>query len=161
MSNVSFEWHMDRFEEALDRRVENLRVVTRQEMVDLRKDVEVVMDMKLEEHAHPPGTRTSSLPGEPPGTITGRLASSLSFKGVSTSSLIRELGSSMSNSSWGFTVGPTAVYARIQELGGWTGEGHKTYLPARPYFKPTISDVVAVFKFSITRVWRNTWSSGF
>jgi len=34
-------------------------------------------------------------------------------------------------------IGPTAVYSRIQELGGDTGRGHRSHLPPRPYIKPT------------------------
>jgi phage gpG-like protein len=35
-------------------------------------------------------------------------------------------------------VAATAVYARIQEFGGFTGTNHTTYIPPRPYFRPTV-----------------------
>lgn len=34
-----------------------------------------------------------------------------------------------------------AIYARIQEIGGWTGAHHMTYLPPRPYFRPMVMEV--------------------
>lgn len=33
-------------------------------------------------------------------------------------------------------VAPTIVYARIQELGGISGKGHRSKLPPRPYVAP-------------------------
>lgn len=33
------------------------------------------------------------------------------------------------------------VYARIQQLGGWTGKGHKTYIPGRPYLTLADNDI--------------------
>lgn len=33
-------------------------------------------------------------------------------------------------------VWPSTVYARIQELSGWAGRGHRSFLPARPYVEP-------------------------
>jgi phage gpG-like protein len=35
-------------------------------------------------------------------------------------------------------VGNSAVYARIQEFGGFAGTDHLTYIPPRPYFRPTV-----------------------
>jgi hypothetical protein len=35
-------------------------------------------------------------------------------------------------------VQASAVYARIQEFGGFTGTHHSTYIPPRPYFRPTV-----------------------
>ncbi len=42
----------------------------------------------------------------------------------------------------GFTkVTANAAYARIQELGGWTGTGHMTWLSPRPFFRPTVQEI--------------------
>ena len=161
MSDIHFEWHMDDFEAAIDKRVYNVRDGTRQEMNDLKRDVKNMVDIYLERHAHPPGTKTPSPPGEPPGSITGNLGRSVTSSGLSAGSYVSQVMSALSNSSWSFTIGPTAVYGRIQELGGRTGKHHRTYLPPRPYFKPAIEDVVSTMKYSITRIWRNTWSRGF
>ena len=76
---------------------------------------------------HAPGTPTPSAPGTPPSRISGALQSSVGTTG---------------RMSWpgraSTRVAPTAVQARIQELGGWTGRGHATHLPPRPYLRPTL-----------------------
>jgi hypothetical protein len=82
--------------------------------------------------SHPPGTPTPSPPGSPVGLITGHLRRGVNVDGPWQLSLFEVEGS----------VGPTAVYARIQELGGFTGKGHTTYLPPRPYHQPTIDAVL-------------------
>jgi len=77
--------------------------------------------------SHPPRTKTPSAPGEPPSMITGALRAS-----VNQTQSFGELG------HWEVHRAPTTVYARIQELGGWTGAGHQTYLPPRPYVRPAL-----------------------
>jgi len=84
---------------------------------------------------HPPGrdshgrfTRSVSPPGSPPAVVTGTLRRSI------TSSRVQMKGTTASG-----TVYPTAVYARIQELGGDTGRAH---LPARPYLAPSLRAVM-------------------
>lgn len=74
---------------------------------------------------HPPGTRTGSVPPEPPWRISGHLSRSVTVD----EPVLR-------NFKWSGRMGPTAVYARIHELGGWTGAGYRTYLPPRPHLKP-------------------------
>lgn len=78
---------------------------------------------------HRPGTRTPSRPGNPPSLVTGTLRRSV--KTVAAKPI--------SESAWMSQVGPTAVYARVQELGGSTGI---TTLPARPYLGPTLAQIV-------------------
>jgi len=34
---------------------------------------------------------------------------------------------------WRLVTGSDCAYARIHNFGGWTGAGHATYIPARPY----------------------------
>ncbi len=82
----------------------------------------------------------------------------------------------------GAKVYPTAVYARIQELGGWTGGSrtlyshigrtptgfpqfigpfksgsHHTYLPPRPYFRPTVLEAGTVGGATFNRVYWEEW----
>lgn len=38
------------------------------------------------------------------------------------------------------------AYARIHEVGGWTGRGHATYLPPRPYVAPTVISMHSVLE---------------
>lgn len=37
-------------------------------------------------------------------------------------------------------VGSNVIYARIHELGGRAGRGHRTIIPARPYLKPAMEE---------------------
>jgi phage gpG-like protein len=77
---------------------------------------------------HPHGTPTGSRPGQPPWRISGDLSRSVDVHGP-------VLRGSVSP-RWVGKVGAGAVYARIQELGGWAGQHHRTYLPARPHLTP-------------------------
>src|SRR5689334_14399168 len=63
--------------------------------------------VRLRRLGHPPETKTPSLPGMPPASISGHLANSITHRTGPDST----------------KVGPTARYARIQELGGWM-QGH-------------------------------------
>lgn len=76
--------------------------------------------------SHPPGTPTPSAPGEPPSLVTGALAGSVTVT------------STASDRGWAAEIGATTAYARIQELGGVAGKGHKADLPPRPYLKPAL-----------------------
>jgi Mu-like prophage protein gpG len=78
---------------------------------------------------HPMGTPTGSKPGQPPGRISGHLADEVKVHGPR---LVGGLG----RPRWEGAVGSSAVYARIQELGGWAGRNHQSYLPPRPHLKP-------------------------
>jgi HK97 gp10 family phage protein len=76
--------------------------------------------------AHPRGAPSTSAPGAPPDVVTGTLRRSI-------------MSSTPESLAGGGAVGriyPTAVYARIQELGGTTGRNGATTLPARPYMQP-------------------------
>jgi len=84
--------------------------------------------LTLSATSHPRLTATPSLPGEPPSLISGQLRRS-----------VRRTYSGGSSTRWTTRVAPTTVYARIQELGGLTGRGHRTRLPARPYVRPALA----------------------
>lgn len=81
----------------------------------------------LHRASHARGTPTPSAPGEPPAMISGELANSVRVTGRIDTPGYAET-----------RVAPTTIYARIQELGGWAGAGHATYLPPRPYVKPAV-----------------------
>jgi phage gpG-like protein len=98
----------------------------------------VVMDrgvkLELSRSSHAPGTKTPASPGLPPSLITGRLRQSVRMTKLWQSGVHQ----------WTSNVGGTVVYARIQELGGNAGRGHKSHLPPRPYIRP------AQLKWSLT-----------
>lgn len=71
--------------------------------------------------SHPPGTRTGSAPGSPPWRITGHLSDSVTVRRA------RHGGAGR----WEGSAGPTAIYGRVQELGGG-----RYRLPARPSLRP-------------------------
>lgn len=83
---------------------------------------------ELSTSSHDPGTATPSQPGEPPSIITGQLRRSV---------IMRPKGRGH------VQVGATAVYARIQELGGDAGRNHASHLPARPYLKAALEKLAA------------------
>lgn len=93
--------------------------------------------------SHPPGTKTGSVPGSPPWRISGHLMDSSRVQRA------RPTGPGR----WEGQTGGTAVYSRIQELGGWTGAGHRTYLPPRPSLRPAW-DLV---RPTVRETFRATW----
>lgn len=86
--------------------------------------------------SHPPGTKTPSLPGEPPARISGALSRSVHSTHVERTGAWR----------WEARARPTnpPIYGRIQELGGVTGRGHRTHLPPRPYASRALAELHAV-----------------
>jgi phage gpG-like protein len=79
--------------------------------------------VELSRSSHDRGTPTPSAPGEPPSMISEDLYLSITVRTVGDGHV---------------QVGGTTAYARIQELGGITGRGHATTLPARPYLRPAL-----------------------
>lgn len=113
-----------------------------------RKFHEQVADVELTRSSHRAGTRTPSLPGQPPAIVGGHLKRSLRLYPAIPSGEFRATSK----------VIPLIVYARIQELGGtvtahgkalrWT-MGGKVYfaksvtLPPRPYLRPVHRRMIA------------------
>lgn len=84
--------------------------------------IERAIKEKLSEQGrHRPGTPTPSAPGDPPSIISGALRASVR----SAKPERKGFG------AYEVLVGPTMVYARVQELGGG-----RNNLPARPYVAP-------------------------
>jgi hypothetical protein len=78
---------------------------------------------------HPRGTKTGSVPPEPPWRISGDFSRSVKVREP-------QLRLTWRGILWEGWVGASVVYSRIHELGGWTGRGHRTYLPPRPSLRP-------------------------
>jgi len=101
--------------------------------------VERSAKMKLSENGrHRKGTPTPSSPGSPPSIVTSALRASV------RTDYPRKLGFG----SYEVMIGPTMVYARVQELGG----GPKN-LPARPYMAPAFKDA----ENDVRDVFKNAW----
>ncbi|MFE5140305.1 hypothetical protein ACFRDV_21955 [Streptomyces fagopyri] len=104
---------------------------------------EAAIKQMLSTSSHPKNTPTPSAPGEPPSLITGTLRRSIKVVGPIPAGYGR----------WMAEVGPTAVYGRIQELGGTAGLGYE--LPPRPYVMPAYEALVA--GGAIARTYQAAW----
>lgn len=112
---------------ALDAQIETIRDVTPELLVEAVEVVHGNAVAMLSLQSHEPGTPTPSSPGEPPAMISGALAASI---------VPGDLAGG--GDTWSMDIGPTTVYARIQELGGVCGAGYRTTLPPRPYLAPAL-----------------------
>lgn len=108
---------------------ERVRAVTPDALDEAIRLVQAAAMIMLTTTSHAPGTPTPSSPGEPPSLITGRLRGSMEV----------EPPQQVGDARWEARTGPTAVYGRIQELGGICGAGHRTHLPPRPYLAPAFA----------------------
>jgi len=104
---------------------------------------ETAIKQMLTTSSHQKGTPTPSQPGEPPSLITGTLRRSIKVRGPVPAGYGR----------WLAEVGPTAVYGRVQELGGTAGRGAE--LPPRPYVQPAYEQLVA--GGAIARTYHLAW----
>jgi phage gpG-like protein len=130
---------------ALERMVGSLNYATRRATATASHLVERQIKLTLSTSSHARGTPTPSAPGEPPSLVTGTLRRSITVKGPHPFGLGR----------WESHIGPTVIYGRIQELGGVTGRGGSTVLPARPYVQPSFDRLVATG--ALTRIYHSAW----
>lgn len=86
----------------------------------------------------------ASPPGQPPALVTGQLRRSVTV-GEPRRSLL---------GTWETRTGPTAVYGRIQELGGVAGRG--SVLPARPYVAPSVQELLS--SGELFKIMRDAWA---
>ncbi|MEW2301971.1 hypothetical protein AB0958_18690 [Streptomyces sp. NPDC006655] len=117
------------------------RVATAQASHLLEREIKTT----LATSSHRRGTPTPSSPGEPPSLITGTLRRSITVQGPVPLGMGR----------WMAEVGPTAVYGRIQELGGPTGRGGATVLPPRPFVQPSYERLAATG--ALTNIYHSAW----
>jgi phage gpG-like protein len=85
-----------------------------------------------------------SEPGEPPAYRTGELSESVVVSEASETDTGAEV-----------QIYPSTVYARIQELSGWAGKDHKSFLPKRPYVQPALDEVAPHFGDIMSRRWQD------
>ena len=119
-------------EEALKEAELRVRAATRKATSEAVKLAQRRAHAELSRFQHARGTPTPSPAGSPPAWISGALRGSL-----------KPTGPIPTGEGFMGRLGPTTVYARIQELGGVTGRNHATTLPARPYMRPTYDRMVA------------------
>lgn len=134
----------DQLAAALDQMARRVRSATRAATKDGIRLVKRRAFVQLSRYSHLPNTPTPSPPGQPPARITGHLRGGLS-----------PTGPYPTGAGFGGKLGPTAVYSRIQELGGQAGRGHSVTLPPRPYMRPTHQQMIA--DGSLRRVYIGAW----
>lgn len=139
------------FRAALRAMAEATDAATREATATAAHLVEAETKKALSTYSHPKGTPTPSPPGRPPAVVSGQLRRSIKVQGPTP------LGAG----TWEARIGPTAVYGRIQELGGNTGWGGLTHLPARPYLAPTVDALIASGRVRDVYIeaWRGAMSS--
>lgn len=134
---------VDEFAAALDALQQRLHSATRKATGDGIKLLQRRAHSRLSRYYHPPNTPTPSPPGEPPARISGHLRGSL-----------KPTGPVPIAGGYTGSLGPTAVYSRIQELGGQAGRNHSVTLPPRPYLAPTLRDS----RNDLRRLYVEAWS---
>jgi phage gpG-like protein len=135
----------DQFAAALDQIALRMRSATRSATKEGIRLVKRRAFAQLSIYSHPPNTPTPSPPGAPPARITGHLRGGLSPTGPYST-----------GDGFAGKLGPTAVYSRIQELGGQAGRGHSVTLPPRPYMQPTRASIIAegTLRATFVGAWR-------
>lgn len=125
---------------ALEAKNAQINAATRTATAKVLHLVERRTKEKLSEKSHAAGTPTPSGPGEPPALITGNLRRSITVNGPDT----------IGPGTFRGEVGPTAIYGRVQELGGGPSN-----LPARPYLQPAYDEL----RNEIPSIFREAWAA--
>lgn len=105
--------------------------------------IEAQIKTELARSSHPKRTPTPSRPGSPPALVSGRLRQSVKVEGPT----------SLGGGTYQARIGPTAVYGRVQELGGG-----KVPLPSRPYVDPAMKELETSGRLG--SVYVDAWRTG-
>lgn len=108
------------------------------------KQLQAVIETSLDRTHYPP----VSEPGTPPAYRSGALHDSVLQRTV-------DLGTGFQQ-----RVYPSTVYARIHELSGWAGRGHKSFLPERKYLQPSLDEFEPDFRPIMLDAWRGALPGG-
>lgn len=137
-------------QKGLDGWLERMRAGTQEALEDSATYLQGAVQEKL---SHPgtyrspgarPGAPLTSEPGTPPAKQSGTLRSRV----------LKRVDGLIEAGVYRAKVFPSTVYARIQELGGVTGAGHRTRLPARPYLEPAVEESKARIRDIFTSTWQ-------
>ena len=90
----------------------------------------------------------ASDPGTPPARRSGALQDAVFQRTVELAGGYQE------------RVYPSLVYARIHELSGWAGKGHRSFLPKRPYVQPSLDAFRDDFRPIMIDAWREALPGG-
>lgn len=112
--------------------------------LDAAEFIKELVQAKLSLFPHPRSEPTETMPFKgPPGLITGHLRDSVDVHPTGLSDYVK--------------VYPDAVYSRIQEIGGWTGADHMTFLPPRPYFLNTVRELDTEGPGGLEHIYYDHW----
>ena len=137
--------NLDAFRNAVKALGEAMRTATGKAVNECLRVAALQERTLLDLGRHPLGTRTGSPPGSPPWLVTGHLHDSVKVRRA------RETAPGV----WYGEMGPSAIYGRIQELGGNTGRGHRTHLPPRPHLYPAWRLVRPTMRDTFIKAWRD------
>lgn len=143
MGGMTIRWQSDAFRAALKAWGEKADEVTGGAVDSVLRLIVRQERTLLNLGSHPRGTKTGSPPGSPPWRISGDLGDSV------RADRAKRRGPGV----WFGQAGPTAIYARIQELGGDTGRGHRTHLPPRPHLYPAVRLVRPAMRDEFYKAW--------
>lgn len=137
---------------SLDRIIRAIDELTPQAVEEVRDQTRRDIIRLLRMRWHPRNTPTPSPPGEPPARISSDLLRSLRPFPVERTDLY----------TWHASIKSFNDYSRIQELGGMSGRGHRTYLPPRPYLRRAVNDLRAVdyYKGVFITYWSEAMRAG-
>jgi hypothetical protein len=140
---VNIHMDIDRFEAA----IYDWGKISREEgnlaSMDAAEFLKELVQAKLAMFPHPRKEPTETLPFKgPPGLITGHLMDSVEIQPLLVDFV---------------KVGVGAVYARIQEIGGWAGTDHMTFIPPRPYFMPTVRELDTEGPGGLEHIYYDHW----
>lgn len=133
-------WHgAENFDRALQRLTADASQAARRGANAAALAVATRTKQKLTTSTHRKGEPTPSKPGEPPSLVTGTLRRSIKVVPAEP----------QGRGAWLAKVGPTAVYGRMQELGGPLPRSPyrpmyklDPQLPARPYLGPAVKELI-------------------
>lgn len=124
--NISLD--IERFEASITDWSKRVRIENDLGAMEAAEFIKELVQENLLKYPHPASEPTEApIFKGPVGFVTGRLRDSIRVTE-------KAIG--------GFaTVGTSLYYARINEIGGWTGRDHMTFIPPRPYFRPMVQEV--------------------
>lgn len=136
---------VDAFTAGLTAWAERAHAATESGVVDAGKQLQGQIKDALARSEYPP----ASEPGTPPALRSGALQSSVTQRLVE-----------LSGTGFQARVYPSTVYARIHELSGWAGAGHRSFLPKRPYVRPTLDAFTPEFRPIMLGAWSGALPGG-
>jgi phage gpG-like protein len=141
---VNISMDIDRFEASITDWSKQCELEGHLASIDAANFIQELVQAKLSEFPHPRSEPTETMPFKgPPGLISGDLRDSVTVERMAVGGFAK--------------VYPTAVYARIQEIGGWTGNHHMQFLPPRPYFLNTVRELDTVGPGGMEHIYYEHW----